>query len=99
MSDYLKIPSGREHLAIEVKKLIDDYLGRRVTLEDTLEQIAFWAYSSGEFMFDGDKWNPTFSLKLGKKRLAMLKKMLPPLQMRLRDPLTAYDDQGQLKLY
>lgn len=83
MEKYLKIPSGRKVLALETKRLIDDYLGRKITFEEAQEQIAFWALNAGEFMFDGDKWNPTFSLHLGKKRLAMVEKMLPQIQLKL----------------
>ena len=77
MGKYLMIPSGRRILALESKKLIDDYLERKISLKEAQEQVAYWALKSGIFMFEGEKWNPTFRLHLGKKRLAMLEKMLP----------------------
>ena len=80
MEKYLQSPHGRKGLATEAKKLVDDYLARKLSLEEAQEQVAHWALNSGIFMFEGEEWNPTFALNVGKKRLAILEKMLPQTQ-------------------
>lgn len=78
MGVYLELPVGRKALALEARKLIDDYIAKKISYDETKEQIMFWVENLGEFVYGIEsKYNPTFALVIGKKRLTLFDKMIP----------------------
>ena len=81
VKNYIELPTGRKALAQEVKKMINDYTNQNISYEEAKEQTLFWVNNLGEFIFDNEKekkFNPTFALNVGKKRLLIFEKLIPP---------------------
>lgn len=83
MSKYLELPNGRKALALETRKLIDDYLARKISYNEAQEQVVFWATNCGNYMFNGNNFNPTYKAYAGKKRIDIVEKMLPTMQLKI----------------
>ncbi len=75
--DYLELPPGRKALGLETRKLIDDYLARKITYDIAKEIVTFWGLNCGKYMFNGNEFNSTYALYSGKKRLHIVEQMLP----------------------
>lgn len=81
MGKYVELPPGRKALALETRKLIDDYIAKKISFDDAKAQVAFWVANLGEFIYGIEsKYNPTFALAVGKKRLLLFEKMIPQYQ-------------------
>lgn len=81
MGRYVELPPGRKALALETRKLIDDYISKKISFDDAKAQVAFWVDNLGDFIYGIEsEYNPTFALVVGKKRLRLFIKMIPKNQ-------------------
>lgn len=80
---YVRNVKNLNHLASELKKIIDDYWQGK-TAETTLKSYIHYVASNTRLLTDNGKdINITVKLAIGKKRTAVVMKMLENYQLRL----------------
>ena len=83
IENYMLYPATITQLVQELRRACDDYNARRITNNDFRELVLYYAQEHPEKIFAGDDYNPTLQIKLGKKRMAMLEKMLEGYQFKI----------------
>lgn len=80
---YIRNVRSITHLASELKKIVDDYWQGKVS-EITLKQYVHYAAENSKLLADnGKRINVTVEMKIGKKRTAVVMKMLENYQLKL----------------
>ena len=80
---YVRNVRGINHLAKELKKIIDDYWQGKVS-EDTLKSYIHYAADNSKLLADnGKRINVTVEAKIGKRRTTITMRMLENYQLKL----------------
>jgi len=80
---YVRNVRGINHLAKELKKIIDDYWQGKLS-ENTLKSYVHYAADNSKLLADnGNRINVTVESKIGKKRTAIVMRMLESYQLKL----------------
>lgn len=82
--DYIKHPTTVKVLIQELKRICDNYIGRKVNEEELRYYIQYWAAHEGALLFSGhESFNHTVVQRIGSKRLKLVQKMLDGYQYTL----------------
>ncbi|MCT4563769.1 MAG: TIGR04540 family protein [Maledivibacter sp.] len=81
--DIQRHPSSVLKLSHEMKKVIDAYWSRDITEEEMREYIIYFANYEKEKLFHGPEYSPTIKQRLGKRRIALIDKILQGFQTKL----------------
>lgn len=71
---------GSLEVAIDIRDMITKYLGRELDIEILKENINEHISTNNRKIFNGATLTPTFSHKLGKKRLEVFNEILSELE-------------------
>jgi uncharacterized protein (TIGR04540 family) len=82
ISQYIKDPGTIKDLAFEIKKITDDYWGRRIHEASAKELIFYWSKYHGDKFFMGADLNPTVKIIIGKKRINLINLWLNETQIK-----------------
>ncbi|MBP2636805.1 MAG: hypothetical protein H6Q72_2712 [Firmicutes bacterium] len=75
--NYIQHPPTVKVLIEEVIHACDDYLARKITDDELKAIVMTWAKTSGDKLFSGpSEFNPTLTIRVGKKRIKIIKAML-----------------------
>lgn len=77
---YIQHPTTVKMLIEEINRACDDYISRKITDAELKSIVITWANTSGDKLFDGPRFNPTVTQRVGKKRLKLIEAMLKGFQ-------------------
>lgn len=77
--EFLK-EMGSLEVAIDIRDMITKYLGRELDIEILKDNISKHISTNNRKIFNGATLTPTFSHKLGKKRLEVFNEILSELE-------------------
>jgi len=80
--EYLMYPPTVKAMAAEIITACDDYLARKIGLEPLKQLILHYASTSPNMLFNAQSFNPTILNRIGKKRAAIIEKLLDGYQQR-----------------
>lgn len=76
-------PSSIKELGRQTRKIIDAYWANQISEKECKQILIEIARTEAEKMLRGPKFNPTFQIVVGKKRLSVIEKMLEGYQTKL----------------
>jgi uncharacterized protein (TIGR04540 family) len=82
---YPKHPRTIEELALELKKVVDDHRNHIISDETLEDVIHYWSANEGDKLFDdeGNNIRSTIQFRIGKRRVALIKKILDGFPRRI----------------
>lgn len=83
--DILKNPTTVKLLASQIISACDSYITLKMSEKQFKELITHYASQHGKKLFSKDGLNPTVAIRIGKKRVELVKIMLLGFQTRLCD--------------
>lgn len=83
--DVLKNPTTVKLLASQIISACDSYIALKMPEKQFKELITHYASQHGKKLFSKDGLNPTVAIRIGKKRVELVKIMLSGFQTRLCD--------------
>lgn len=83
--DILKNPTTVKMLATQLIIACDSYIALKMTEKQFKELITHYASQHGKKLFSKEGLNPTVTIRIGKKRVELVRIMLSGFQMRLCD--------------
>lgn len=83
--DILKNPTTVKLLASQIVLACDSYIALKIPEKQFRELITHYASHHGKKLFSKDGLNPTVVIRIGKKRVELIKIMLCGFQTRLCD--------------
>lgn len=83
--DILKNPTTVKLLADQIVRACDSYIALKIPEKQFRELITHYASQHGRKLFSKDGLNPTVTIRIGKKRVELVKIMLSGFQTRLFD--------------
>lgn len=78
--EFLLYPTTVKMLASEIIAVCDAYTSRKISNSQLRETIYHYASNCPEKLFDADSLNPTVLNRIGKKRAALVNKLLEGYQ-------------------
>lgn len=75
-NEYIQYPTSVKSLAGEIKAVCDDYDKRKINNDRIKEIILWYANTQSDKLFDNEKFNPTVSKIIGKKRVRLISDLL-----------------------
>lgn len=83
--DILKNPTTVKLLASQIISACDSYIALKMPEKQFRELLIHYASQHGKKLFSKDGLNPTVAIRIGKKRVELVKIMLSGFQIRLCD--------------
>jgi uncharacterized protein (TIGR04540 family) len=83
--DILKNPTTVKLLANQIISACDNYISLKMPEKQFRELITHYASQHGRKLFSKDGLNPTVAIRIGKKRVELVKIMLSGFQTRFLD--------------
>lgn len=71
-------------LAAEIISVCDAYISRKIDINELKIVIVHYADNSPEMLFKAEKLNPTVLNRIGKKRAALINKVLTGYQQKMQ---------------
>lgn len=81
--NYIAYPETIVKLSKELRKVVDDYISRKITNEELKKIVTFYADTSPEKLFNGMDYNITIKRKIGVKRLRIIEGLLNGYQHKI----------------
>jgi len=78
--EFLKYPSSVRGLAVEIKRVMNDYNARKLGNNELREIVLWYANNCGDKFFKGQDYNPTVKAIIGKSRIKVLDMVLDGYQ-------------------
>lgn len=83
--EYKQYPASVVELAYEIRRIVDDYRARKVSNADFVEILQFYSVNQSEKLYTGKEYNITIQRKVGKRRMAVIDKVLDGSQLFFRE--------------
>ena len=81
--EFLKYPKSIRAMAVEIRRVTNDYDARKIGNEELKEIILWYAIKCSNKLFRGEDFNPTLTQIIGRRRIKLIDELLDGYQLKL----------------